>query len=84
MPEKIAWLHEQGCAVCGARPVEVHHERRRGGRADDRQTIPLCPAHHRTDRKSRHVLGGYGFEVCHGVYLDGLCAEYQRRWEDRF
>lgn len=44
-----------GCVACrnhgyGETPAEVHHIRDgvgRGQRADDTETIPLCPAHHR-------------------------------------
>lgn len=38
------------CVVCGTWPVEVHHKTGAGMglRASDYDTIPLCPAHHRT------------------------------------
>ena len=44
-----------GCVACrnhgyGETPAEVHHIRDgvgRGQRADDTETIPLCPPHHR-------------------------------------
>jgi len=49
-----------GCVVCrneghGPTPAEVHHIRATAGmgqRADNTDSIPLCPPHHR--------LGGYG------------------------
>lgn len=83
LPEKLAWLHECACAISGTWPVEVHHERKRGERADDRRTIPLAPHLHRDGSHSRHVLGREGFQAYHLVSLDALCAEYQRRWEER-
>ena len=84
MPEKIQWLHECPCAICHAWPAEAHHERRFGEPADDRKTIPLgATCHHRDGPESRHVLGREGFETRHGVSLEALCADYQRRWEER-
>jgi hypothetical protein len=86
MPAKLAWLRESPCAICcGVRGLsEAHHERKGGARADDRKTIPLCAAHHRLPGlESREALGREGFERRHGVSLEGLCAEYQQRWEDR-
>lgn len=52
------WLSDVaslGCVACrnagyGETPAEVHHIRDgvgRGQRADDTETIPLCPPHHR-------------------------------------
>lgn len=46
----MARVAELPCVCCGARPVEVHHciSGRYGQRkASDRETIPLCFAHHR-------------------------------------
>jgi hypothetical protein len=34
------------CLVCGARPVEVHHE---GKPRSDMRCLPLCARHHRTE-----------------------------------
>ena len=52
-----------GCVVCrntgwGESPAEIHHIRNGQGmsqRANNYETIPLCPAHHRT--------GGYGIAL---------------------
>ena len=52
-----------GCVVCrnsgwGESPAEIHHIRNGQGmsqRASNYETIPLCPAHHRT--------GGYGIAI---------------------
>jgi hypothetical protein len=45
------------CVVCGSRPSEAHH--RTGGgtgtKTSDRQTMPLCTAHHR----QLHDLNGH-------------------------
>jgi hypothetical protein len=83
MPAKLAWLHTLPCAITGTWPVEVHHERLRGERADDLRTIPLAPLLHRDGPEARHTLGREGFERRHGVSLDGLWMEYQQRWEER-
>jgi hypothetical protein len=75
------WLSDVaslGCVICrnagyGESPAEVHHVRHGvgvGRRASHFDTIPLCPAHHRT--------GGYGvafhagkeaFELAFGTEL---------------
>lgn len=39
----VAMLH---CLVCGAWPVEVHHE---GSPRSDMRVLPLCPRHHRRE-----------------------------------
>ena len=57
------------CAVCGGRPVQVHHIREGQGaaqRAQDTLTIPLCWEHH---------LGGSGI---HGLGKRGFYARYKR------
>jgi hypothetical protein len=41
--ERVA---QEGCIVCGARPVEVHHE---GKPRSDMNVLPLCPPHHRRE-----------------------------------
>lgn len=48
---KAALIHmgrvaEMGCFVCGARPVELHHE---GKPRSDWNLVPLCPPHHRRE-----------------------------------
>lgn len=34
------------CMICGAHPVEVHHE---GKPRSDMRVLPLCPPHHRRE-----------------------------------
>ena len=41
--ERVA---QMGCLVCGAWPVEVHHE---GKPRSDFNVLPLCPRHHRRE-----------------------------------
>lgn len=46
----MAEVAQRGCAICGARPVEVHHVicgRFGQRRASDFDTIGLCFNHHR-------------------------------------
>lgn len=75
--EEKRWLADVsslGCAICrnqnfGASPAEVHHSRAgvgKGQKAHYRETIPLCPLHHRT--------GGYGVAFHAGP------AEFERRY----
>jgi hypothetical protein len=40
---QVATLH---CLVCGAWPVEVHHEAKP---RSDMRCLPLCPPHHRRE-----------------------------------
>jgi len=51
-PERVAGKEHMGrvaqlrCLVCGAWPVEVHHE---GKPRSDMNCLPLCPRHHRRE-----------------------------------
>lgn len=80
-PKKIAWLHTQGCCICGAMPVEVHHDRRLGSRAMDRKTVPLCPLHHMDGSHSVGRMGRTGFEHDHRIDMDELTATYESIWQ---
>ena len=42
----MARVAQMPCLVCGAWPVEVHHE---GKPRSDMNVLPLCPAHHRRE-----------------------------------
>ena len=65
---------ELGCAICrmlgyGQTPAEVHHQRTgtgAGKRASDRNTVPLCPTHHRGN-VGLHGMGRKAFERHYGV-----------------
>ena len=75
-----------GCAICrrlglGATPAEVHHMRTgvgAGRRASDKDTIPLCPFHHRGSG-GIHGMGRKAFEREYGVTELELVEETQRR-----
>ena len=46
-PRHLAFVAEHGCAICGRRPVHVHHltygwPKARGRKAPDSLTAPLC------------------------------------------
>lgn len=78
--DHMSRVADLGCLICHG-PAEVHHIRATAGmgqRAAYNETIPLCPAHHRT--------GGYGvaihagkeeWEKCHGTEID-LLSETRR------
>ncbi len=60
--EYMGRIASMGCVICrnlglGESPAEVHHigNGTMGKRASNYETIPLCPAHHRT--------GGHGVAV---------------------
>lgn len=44
--EHMARVAMERCLVCGAWPVEVHHE---GKPRSDMRVLPLCPRHHRRE-----------------------------------
>lgn len=88
-PTKLAWLRTQPCLVAAIVThdphqrfvcwgvTEVHHDRKRGARATDAKTLPLCTAHHRTGPNSVQTLGRQGFEDYLGTPLDGEIAWYE-------
>ena len=63
-----------GCAICrrlgyGETPATAHHIRTGKGtgvRADDDETIPLCPEHHQGNT-GIHGMGRKAFEAFYGV-----------------
>jgi len=81
LPDKLAWLRTQACDICGARPVEVHHDRFLGSRATDERTIPLCVRHHREGPEAVQTLGRTGFQEFHDYTISARCALWHERWE---
>lgn len=60
-PRHLAFVAGHGCAICGRRPVHVHHltygwPKARGRKAPDSLTVPLCMAHHQGE-DSPHAWG---------------------------
>lgn len=45
-PHYMAWIATKPCVVCGATPIEVHHEPHRSQGGSDYDTVPLCKFHH--------------------------------------
>lgn len=76
-PKYLRWIRSQPCAVCGSVYTEAAHVGPRGFgiRCNDRETIPLCPGHHRTRRDAHHVLGKQFWEY-HGLNRWGLIEYY--------
>lgn len=80
---------ELGCILCRRNgyhgtPAEVHHVRTgtgAGRRADDAETIPLCPYHHRNSNEALHAMGRKAWERHHGVTELDLLAETRRLLE---
>lgn len=50
-----------------------------GRKSDDRETIPLCPGHHRTGRDAHHVLGKW-FWAYHDLDRERIIGELQARF----
>ena len=62
-------LSQHGCCVC-RRPAEIHHlvglkYRGMSQKADDENTIPLCPEHHRGSQ-GIHQIGQKTWEEAYG------------------
>lgn len=50
-----------------------------GTKCDDRETVPLCPKHHRTGRDAHHVLGKW-FWLYHDLDRERVIAVLQGRY----
>jgi hypothetical protein len=58
------------CIVCGAWPVEVHHE---GKPRSDLNVLPICPAHHRREfGPGAYHYSSKAFYAAHGSSADLL------------
>ena len=80
-------LADMGCCVCvreglGRTPPEIHHlltGRAGFRRADDSQTIGLCPYHHRHGPNGEAVHAGKrSFEAAHGTEMELFAWTNQR------
>jgi hypothetical protein len=77
----MSWIATLPCAVCGVQPVDVAHvgDRAFGQKCPDRQTIPLCRAHHLEGPAAAHVLGKK-FWQHHGLNRDEHLASLERAY----
>ena len=88
-PAKIAWLHQQTCAITGEkRNITVHHVRRYGSLRDDARAIPLvdrlhmlASLHPRKRGEPCVEQGKTVFQNYWKVDLEELVERYQRMWE---
>lgn len=55
-----------GCMVCGSLEVEIHHNRRNGGKRKNAAKIPLCTFHHSAQSNNGLHHGLATFELHHG------------------
>ena len=84
----LAWIHTLACVCCGSKRVEAAHVGDRGlsQKCPDRQTIPLCVAHHRIGPTASHVLGkkffGY-WKIDRDALIDRLNQQYEALQEVR-
>lgn len=64
--------------------TEAAHVGERGlsQKCSDRETIPLCCAHHRTGKDSHHVLGKQFWEH-HQINKEAVISGYNRLFEKR-
>jgi hypothetical protein len=76
--ERVEWMRQLNCCVCGRTPCEVAHVRSRaaGGTAAD--TVPLCNRCHR----EQHVVGVETFAARHNLDLTALAQKYDRWWTE--
>ena len=78
--ERVEWMKQLNCCVCGRTPCDTAHVRSRaaGGTADD--TIPLCRMHH---RESDGINSGIKtFAAKYDLDLQALAAKYDRWWNE--
>jgi len=79
--EEMQWfrdLESIGCIVCGLNgvysPPDIHHVLKSGKRQSHLETIPLCPAHHRSGLNNDVVVSRHphkkGFEKRYGTEND--------------
>lgn len=82
-PQYMAWIATLPCAACGRQLVEVAHVGAHGmaQKCSDRDTIPLCTAHHREGPFSLHRLGRPWW-IHFGIDRDTLIADLQRRFDN--
>ena len=64
--------HRPPRVFCSFGACEPHHEPPRSCGGRDRDTVPLCTAHH----VERHTIGVDSFNEKYGVDLRGLAAEH--------
>ena len=89
-PKYLAWIRTLPCILSACEhcrcficaPIEAAHvgERGLGQKCSDRETVPLCAAHHRLDRHSHHRLG-HIFWTFHGLTRDAIIADLNARYE---
>ncbi len=76
------------CLVCGAWPVEVHHE---GNPRCDMRVLPLCPRHHRREfGPGAYHYSARAFYEAHGdskfllaVVADMIAGDWISPWRDK-
>lgn len=71
--EHMARIAAMPCLVCGAWPVELHHE---GKPRSDWHVIPLCPRHHRRE----YGPGSYHYSPKAFYAMHGLRADLLSRY----
>ncbi len=98
-PAYLDWIRSRNCAVCMLAgygmplcvqlPDRMRSEaahvgvRGLGQKCHDRQTVPLCDAHHRTGAYAHHVLGK-AFWDFYDLDRDKIIAELNRLYEEQW
>jgi hypothetical protein len=73
--EHMAMVARIPCLVCGAWPVELHHE---GKPRSDWNVLPLCPAHHRREYgPGAYHYSARAFYAAHGSSAELLAKVAQ-------
>jgi hypothetical protein len=76
--EHMARIAQMPCLVCGAWPVEVHHE---GKPRSDWNVLPICPRHHRREfGPGAYHYSPKAFYAIHGPSAE-LLARYMPKSE---
>ncbi len=79
-PERVRWVQERGCALCGRLAENAHTASGGLSRKAGYQTIVgLWPEHHR----ELHNNGSRTFEARYGVDLKALADLTEAAWQEK-
>ena len=74
--ERVLWVKNGPCGVCGAEPSENMHIRSRAAGGTWRDVVRGCRVHH----NELHQTGIKTFEERHDICLEYVAARLEREW----
>lgn len=80
--DRVRWVKQLNCLVCGAVPSENAHIETggTGRKADADRVVPLCAKHH-TDPEHGYDCNKATFEATHGLDLQAEAEKIEARWQ---